>query len=117
MVDSTTERRQPLTERQREWLEHVRAAERAGLELKEYAHRENLSVGAFYAARSVLRGKGWLAEPGAASAVTFAAVEVVEPQAPRGLSVHLPNGVRVDVSGPVNEATLAVVLQSAGALR
>jgi hypothetical protein len=106
----------PLTERQRFWLQHLRAAEQAGVRLSEHAKREGLSVHALYSAQAVLRKHGALA-PVDAPDVTFAAVQVADsPPALASLVVHLPNGVRVEVASPLSAAGVGELLRWASHL-
>ncbi|MFQ5472143.1 MAG: hypothetical protein ACE5FA_04560 [Dehalococcoidia bacterium] len=50
-----------LSERQRHWLTHLRAAERAGEALKTYAKRLGLSEHSMYEAKRRLRAYGLIA--------------------------------------------------------
>ena len=106
----------PLTERQHFWLQHLRAAEQTQVRLSEYAEREGLSVQAMYAARAVLRARGALA-PVDGATITFAAVQVADP-APAwvALAVHLPNGVRVELTTPLTTAGVGELLRWASHL-
>lgn len=49
-----------LTQRQRFWLAHIRAAMRSGQPLQQYAKWHRLSVGALYNAKSVFKRAGLL---------------------------------------------------------
>lgn len=49
-----------LTERQRYWLEHIRAAGERGQTLKDYAQERQLSVSAMYTVKSLLMKRGVL---------------------------------------------------------
>jgi hypothetical protein len=51
MTPPSPKSQKPLTERQRFWLQHLQAAEQAGVRLSDYAEREGLSVQAIYARR------------------------------------------------------------------
>lgn len=116
MTQPSPKSRKLLTERQRFWLQHLRAAEQSGVRLSEYAEREGLSVQAMYAARAVLRDRGALA-PVDGSDVTFAAVQVADPApALAALMVHLPNGVRVEVASPLSVAGIGELLRWASHL-
>ena len=97
MSRNTQQRRTPLTERQHEWLVHIEAAEQAGIAFSHYADTHGLSAAGLYAARHVLREKGWLvsSEPEPVEFATVEVVEAVEGVDAQGLSVHLRNGVRV----------------------
>ena len=99
-----------LTERQRERLSHVRAAERRGEPLTEYAKRRGLSVGSLYEAKRTLRRAGLIAKATRAKAATARAPGFVElavherPAAP-SLRVQLPNGTVLEWSdAPQGEA-------------
>ncbi len=48
----------PLTEKQRFWLDHVRACERSGQSMRRYAEEQGLEVAAFYNWKAALRRKG-----------------------------------------------------------
>ena len=116
MTQPSPKSQKPLTERQRFWREHLLAAEQAGVRLSDYAEREGLSVQAMYAARAVLRERGALAPMDSAS-VTFAAVQVADPApALASLVVHLPNGVRVEVTTPLSVAGVGELLRWASHL-
>lgn len=89
-----------LTERQREWLSHVRAAESRGEPLTEYAKRRGLSVRSMYEAKRSLRRAGLIAKATRTKSATARAPGFVElavrehPIAATASSfrVQLPNG-------------------------
>ena len=54
-----------LTERQRHWLKHIRAAERKDEPLTVYAEQQGLSVSSLYEAKRHLRETGVIAASGA----------------------------------------------------
>ena len=102
-----------LTERQRERLSHIRAAESRGEPLTEYAKRRGLSVGSLYEAKRTLRQAGLIAKATRAKAATPRAPGFVElavrerPAAPSApaLRVQLPNGTVLEWSdAPQGEA-------------
>ena len=91
-----------LTERQRHWLKHIRAAERKDEPLTVYAEQQGLSVSSLYEAKRHLRKAGALAVASA-------------PKKPERVT---PEFVSVSVRGParsVNGTVLRVRLSS-GAL-
>ena len=49
-----------LTERQRFWLEHIRACEASGKSMAEYATEHGVKVRAMYSGRKILVNKGVL---------------------------------------------------------
>jgi len=88
MSDSTS----TLTERQRFWLEHLRAC--GDSSLKAYAEAHGLSLGALYEAKSRFRRLGLL---GPAKTSRFTRVEAGSAP-PTLCRVRLPNGVFVEVA-------------------
>jgi hypothetical protein len=105
-----------LTARQREWLGHLRAAERAGETIKAYAAREGLSVQSLYQAGKRLRCRGVL-QPRIRrrhplSATGF--VKVEPPTARREVGaawrLRLPSGVVFECSGPLGHDQLLSLL-------
>jgi len=87
---------QPLTERQRFWLQHLQACGNGSL--KAYAAAHGLSLSALYQAKSTLRRRGQLdARP---TPVRLARVErsarPPEAASPGRARVLLPNGVAVE---------------------
>ena len=73
-----------LTERQRHWLKHIRAAQRKGEPLTVYAEQRGLSVSSLYEAKRHLRKAGVIAaasEPRMPERVAakFVSVSVREP--------------------------------------
>ncbi len=96
--EGPSERR--LTARQREWLGHLRAAERSGETIKGYAARQSVSVQSLYQAGKRLRRLGVL-EPRVRRRRKRAASGFVkvEPAATRretgpAWRIRLPSGLR-----------------------
>ena len=85
--------RSGLTERQRFWLEHLRACGNGSL--KGYAQAHGLEVGALYEAKSRLKRKGALE----GVLTRFARVQCDAPSpAPSVCRIHLRNGTLVEVA-------------------
>ena len=102
-----------LTERQRHWLKHIRAAERKDEPLTVYAEQQGLSVSSLYEAKRHLRKAGVLAvssTPKKPERVTpeFVSVSVREPvRSVNGtvLRVRLSSGTMLEWSeAPQGEA-------------
>ena len=93
-----------LTERQRFWLEHLRACGTGSL--KSYADEHGLDIGALYEAKSRLKRKGAL--DGAPT--RFARVQCDSPGPPATVCrIHLRNGALVEVAcAPEHWPTLLV---------
>jgi hypothetical protein len=91
--------KQDLTERQRYWLKHVRAAERKGEPLRVYAKRLGLSEHSLYEAKRRLRLSGALmpAPQGGRPSVGFVQVEVSDRDpAAASLRVRLGSGALLE---------------------
>lgn len=104
-----------LTERQRYWLGHIRGWERAGGSMKVYAEAHGLEVREFYEWKRWVAGKGLQGGEVPGGGPLFQRVEVEQIEAPV-CRVEFPNGVRVELSGPLSATVLGVVFKAAGAL-
>ena len=100
----------PLTEHQRTWLERIRDWEASGKRMSAYAAEHGLDVRTMYGARKVLKRKGVL--PDGNAAVRFQRVEIASVGLANEWRVQLPNGVTVSFSGPVDGASLSLVLST-----
>ena len=105
-----------LTERQREWLEHLRACKLGEETVRAYARRRGISAGSLYQAASVLRRLGVLpatkstgsgrTRPTPPKFVALRAVRTSEGSAP-SWRARLPNGVVLEGGGAVDGELLA----------
>jgi hypothetical protein len=102
-----------LTERQRYWLEHVRACEASGKTVAEYASEQGFSAQALYAGKKLLVRKGVLPRT---RPLRFQRVQVAGVPVGNEWRIQLPNGVTVSCSGAVDAGSLATVLSTAAAL-
>ena len=97
-----TKTEQDLSERQRHWLRHLRAAEAKGEPLKAYAKRLGLSEHSLYEAKRSLRACGLIALAPArrkAASPGFVRVAVADPSRPStSLRVRLPSGALLEWS-------------------
>jgi hypothetical protein len=103
-----------LTERDRHWLEHLRACARSGETAKGYAARKGLSLGAWYEAkRRLVRRGAWPATIAAAAPrPRFMPVTVATPapaSAP-ALQLRLANGTTLEWKEAPSPEALALVL-------
>ena len=106
-----------LSERQRDWLKHLRTAERQGEPLRHYAKRLGLSEYSLYEAKRRLRELGVIApvaacRPGSAGSTRFARVAVPEATVASGspLRVRLASGAVLEWSeAPRGEALRELV--------
>jgi len=102
-----------LTERQRFWLEHIRACEASGKSMAEYATEHGVKVRAMYSGRKILVNKGVLPSE---QQNRFQRVQVMETSVNQQWRIGLPNGVSVAFAGEVDARTLTTVLSSAASL-
>jgi len=102
-----------LTERQRYWLEHIRACEASGKSIAEYAAELGVKAHAMYAGKKKLVEKGILPRT---HPVRFQQAHVVDMTGGSEWRIQLPNGVSVAFAGSVDARTLATVLNTAASV-
>ena len=102
-----------LTDRQRYWLEHIRACEASGKSIAEYAAAQEFGAQAMYAGKSALVKKGVLP---AMQPPRFQRVQVMEATLSSQWRIGLPNGVSVAFVGEVDGQALTTILHSAASL-
>jgi hypothetical protein len=107
-----------LTERQRHWLKHIRAAERKDEPLTVYAEQQGLSVSSLYEAKRHLRETGVIAAAGGTKkqkqvVPEFVSVSVREPVpsvSGTALRIRLSSGAMLEWSdAPQGEALRELV--------
>ena len=96
-----------LTERQRYWLEHIRACEASGKSMAEYAASQGIAVRAMYGGKKILVKKGVLST---APEARFQRVQVMDTSVNNRWQIGLPNGVSVAFTGEVDARSLSAVL-------
>ena len=108
-----------LSERQREWLRHLRACERSGETIRQYGERKGLSVHRLYSARKRLRGLGIsFGSPRRSCGVSFAKVTLGEAAVgPASWRVHFPNGAVVEWNAPLGGEQAKELLQAIAQLQ
>ncbi|MEW8028541.1 MAG: hypothetical protein AB2806_12470 [Candidatus Thiodiazotropha sp.] len=102
-----------LTERQRYWLEHIRACEASGNSIAVYTAEHGLAARAMYGGKKALIKKGVLPQ---VQPSRFQRAQVVGSVTNREWRIDLPNGVSVTFSGRVDAGALSTVLTTAAAL-
>jgi hypothetical protein len=96
------------TERQREWLAHVRSCRAQGLSLKAYAAQQALSLQRLYHWHRRLKLLGLI---DGAEAVSFAAVRVQDsPVRAGGQRLYFPNGLILEWDGIADPGWVAQLL-------
>ena len=97
-----------LTERQREWLEHLRACRAQGLTFKAYAEQQGLDLQRFYHWHRRLKRLGLVASD---APVSFAAIRVSAPAGVTGTQrLHFPNGLMLEWDGAADLALVEHLL-------
>lgn len=98
-----------LSERQREWLEHLRACRAQGLSLKAYAEEQGLNLQRFYHWHRRLKRLGLVATD---TPVSFAAIRVsAAPGVTGSQRLHFPNGLLLEWDGPADLALVEHLLR------
>ena len=85
----------PLTPKQQFWFEHLRACDRSGQTMKDYAQRHGLSISAFYVWKKTLRSKGVLGTALPAAPSLFQKVALHD--RPCTLRLVLPTGLTLQI--------------------
>ena len=102
-----------LTERQRHWLEHLRACDASGKGIARYAASHGLDAKAMYAGKKALVKKGILPRTRLSR---FQRVQAKDPMPDNTWCIRLPNGLLVTFVGTVDARTLGTVLTAAAAV-
>lgn len=103
-----------ITERQQYWLDHIRAAAAFDGNLAEYARSAGLKPKELYSWKGILGSRGLLDEAATPRASGF--VRVIAPARPSGVSLVLPNGVRLDCHGELGPEQLEAMILAASRL-
>ena len=105
----------PITERQQYWLDHIRAAEAFDGSIADYARSEGLKPKELYSWKGILARRDLLsAEAAAESKAGF--VRVIAPARPLGMSLVLPNGVRLEWHGDLGSEQIEALVLTASRL-
>ncbi len=98
-----------LTDRQRYWLEQIKACEASGMSASAYAAQQGFHVGGMYAGKKSLIKKGVLPQVAGAR---FQRVRAAVVRIDSEWRIRLPNGVSVEFSGTVDGDSLSSVLNT-----
>lgn len=103
------------TERQQEWLEHLKSCREQGLSLKAYAEQSGIPAQRFYHWHRRLKVLGFVVD---AEAVDFSAVQIERSSARAGTRrLHFPNGLVLEWEGGADLALVERLLRLSQALR
>jgi hypothetical protein len=104
-----------LTNKQREWLRHLRACRRSGRLVKDYAAEHGIPVQALYQAAKRLRKRGLLEPSGHRRSKAEGFVKVAVATAPPDLRsawrIRLPSGTILESTTPLSGDELLRVLE------
>ena len=99
-----------LTEKQKYWLSHIHACERADIPMADYARQHQLDKKRFYNWKWLLANRGLLAAD--VSSVTFTQVKLEKAShSPDGVILQFPNGCRM-LFGELSTSLLQTVIQT-----
>ena len=102
-----------LTDRQRYWLEQIKACEASGKSVAAYAAAHGIEARAMYGAKKVLVRKGVLPRT---QGVRFQRAETTAVGSDSEWRIQLPNGVSLNFSGTVDAGLLTIVLNAVARL-
>ena len=106
----------PITQRQQYWLDHIRAAEDFEGSIADYARSEGLKPKELYQWKTLLAKRGLL-NGAAATSTNTGFVRVIAPARPLGVSLVLPNGVRLEWHGDLGAEQLEALVLTASRLQ
>ena len=101
----------PLTDKQRFWLEHIKACEQSGQSMSQYAKAQELNVTAFYNWKATLRRKGVLGERSAQPRM-FRKAHLVDGRALGRCRVVLPTGLTLEFDNSTEPAWVAELVRA-----
>jgi len=104
-----------ITERQQHWLDHIQAAEAFDGSIADYARSEGLKPKELYSWRDILVRRGLLGSEAAVES-KGGFVRVIAPARPLGMSLVLPNGVRLEWHGDLGPEQLEALVLTASRL-
>lgn len=103
----------PLTARQQHWLHHLTSAAASKGTLVEYAREHQLTPKHLYQWKTRLIALGYLDRTGAVKQTAF--VRVAPPPSPSLANANLvmPNGVRLELQGPLDRHLIRELIAAA----
>lgn len=107
--------KQPITELQQFWLDHIKAADASNDSRVAYAAAHDLKVKHLYQWKTALRRVGLLPTPTRKPSFVPVATRPA-PVPPTSCSITLPNGVRLQFAGDLDAALLSQLLSAAHSL-
>jgi hypothetical protein len=105
-----------LTDKQRFWLEHVKACNESDQSMREYAEARELDLAAFYSAKSVLRQKGIIEGKASDKQPLFTKARLSEGRSLGRCRLVLPTGAVLELDAGTDPAWVAQLVRSLGAV-
>lgn len=103
-----------ITDRQQYWLDHIRAAEAHEESVAAYARAEGLAPKELYQWKTILTRRGLLA--GRKTVPDFVQVATPSSIQAAGLSLLLPNGIRLEFHGALEPEQMHSLIAAASSL-
>ena len=107
---------QSLTERQRYWMDHLRACEATGKTMRAYASETGIDARSLYGAKKRLVKRGVLSAEKRSVGVEFSRARVLGVAAHGDCRVQFPNGITVTFSATVEGGALSKILSAVATL-
>ena len=104
----------PITERQQFWLDHIQAADVFDGSVADYARAHELTPKELYQWKTILTRRGLL--PGKKRGSDFVQVMTPSPVSSTGVSLVLPNGVRLEFGGELGSEQMHSLVTAASRL-
>ncbi len=104
----------PISERQQFWLDHIQSAEAFDGSVADYARAHELTPKELYQWKTILTRRGML--PGKKSSSDFVRVVTPPPVSSTGVSLVLPNGVRLEFGGEFGSEQMHSLVEAASRL-
>ena len=104
----------PITERQQFWLDHIQLAEAFDGSVADYARAHELTPKELYQWKTILTRRGLL--PGKKRGSDFVQVVTPLPVSSTGVSLVLPNGVKLEFHGELGSEQMQSLVTAASRL-
>ena len=101
-----------LSDKQRDWLQHVEACTAAGGSMKVYAERHGLNLASLYFWKGQLRKLGVLGAP-PDDGIALEPVHVRAVQQDASVRIALANGIAIEAPGEIDADALGRLIKAA----
>lgn len=100
-----------LTDKQRFWLAHIQACERAGQSMRQYADAHALAVGTLYSWKATLQRLGVL-DAASPSPALFQQAQLIEHSHTGQCRLALPTGLSLEFDSAVDPDWVAALIRA-----